>query len=298
MLKNKFFLLLFLSCYGYLSFCFIITSQKFAHSLFKAKNVKFTRSNRLSLGAKLIVGLNKYSHDASCCILDGDTGKVLFAQAKERLSRKKHDGGSTGDILRYGLNRIGASLSDIHTVVSNNHHFRVNPFEKRLNFTIPMKYYPKDYLDAYNLIPQARHLELSHHLAHAWSSISTAPFTSGVVLIMDGMGESYQAMIEDLYENNDKSDDYMHDLKLLKNEPGLCKFFPSSLFAGSTYREAETAYYFDVNKGEIRPIFKRWTKERAPAQSYNQGFEEMESLGKHIHLDFIDLPIFILWINF
>lgn len=119
----------------------------------------------------LIVGLNKYSHDASCCIMDSTNGKILFSQAKERISRMKHDGGAIGELLLYGLESIDASIDDIATVVSNNHHHRVLPFERRLPFYKGLKYTPNDYSDVLNLLPNAQHLELSHHLAHAWSAV-------------------------------------------------------------------------------------------------------------------------------
>ena len=119
----------------------------------------------------LIVGLNKYSHDASCCILDSTTGKILFSQAKERISRLKHDGGAIGELLQYGLESIDATVDDIQTVVSNNHHHRVLPFERRMQFSQALKYTPADYSDVMNLLPNAQHLELSHHLAHAWSVV-------------------------------------------------------------------------------------------------------------------------------
>ena len=119
----------------------------------------------------LIVGLNKYSHDASCCILDSTTGKILFSQAKERISRLKHDGGAIGELLQYGLESIDATVDDIQTVVSNNHHHRVLPFERRMQFSQALKYTPADYSDVMNLLPNAQHFELSHHLAHAWSVV-------------------------------------------------------------------------------------------------------------------------------
>ena len=119
----------------------------------------------------LIVGLNKYSHDASCCIIDSTNGKVLFSQAKERLSRIKHDGGAIGELLLYGLESIDATIDDVSTVVSNNHHHRVLPFERRLPFYRGLKYTPEDYSDVSNLLPNAQHFELSHHLAHAWSVV-------------------------------------------------------------------------------------------------------------------------------
>jgi len=58
-----------------------------------------------------------------------------------------------------------------------------------------MGHYPLSYEEDYNLFPQARiRQELSHHLAHVWSVITQAPFDEGVVVVMDGMGEQYQAM--------------------------------------------------------------------------------------------------------
>jgi len=46
----------------------------------------------------LIIGLNKYSHDASCCIVNASSGKILFSQSKERVTGKKHDGGAVHSI--------------------------------------------------------------------------------------------------------------------------------------------------------------------------------------------------------
>ena len=43
---------------------------------------------------KLVVGINKYSHDMSLCAADAANGEVLFAMSKERLTRRKHDAGN------------------------------------------------------------------------------------------------------------------------------------------------------------------------------------------------------------
>ncbi|RYG96131.1 hypothetical protein EON65_54875, partial [archaeon] len=172
------------------------------------------------LHASLIVGLNKYSHDASCCIVDADTGKILFAQAKERLSNRKHDGGGIGELVKDALRSVGGTYTDVELVVSNNHHFRVLPFEKRLPFAKAINAAPNSYLDKYNCFPDKEQLELSHHLAHAWSAVSTAPVTMGLVVVMDGMGESYKAMAEDMSGIESYSGDYMHDLKVLRKGDG------------------------------------------------------------------------------
>lgn len=100
----------------------------------------------------LVVGVNKYSHDTSVCIARRDTGETLLIWSKERLSRRKHDGGDTAELLEVSttpamprgiapccepdthsaqtaLESIGRDLEDVELVVSNNHHFRVLPYE-------------------------------------------------------------------------------------------------------------------------------------------------------------------------
>lgn len=91
---------------------------------------------------RLIVGVNKYSHDTSICIVDAVQQKILFSQAKERITGRKHDGGGISALIKYGLDYIQADMEDIHTVVSNNHHFRVRPFEVRLPFALAMNSVP------------------------------------------------------------------------------------------------------------------------------------------------------------
>ena len=235
-----------------------------------------------SVGSKkLILGLNKYSHDASLCVVDSTNGKILFAQAKERISRKKHDGGAIGSLVEYALDYVGATVDDVALVVSNNHHYRVKPFEKRSIFAGSLGYIPKNYLHESNLLPSAKHMEISHHLAHAYSVSSTCPFNKGLILCMDGMGESYRAMAEHLAFEGTEQDDYMHDLKLLKTmskeEKETFVGVPQSLIPGAGYREAESAYIFDGDR--ITPVFKRWCRERSPPELYNHGFENMDSLG-------------------
>ncbi|KAJ1429313.1 Carbamoyltransferase-domain-containing protein [Ochromonadaceae sp. CCMP2298] len=263
---------------------FVLVLLLSAHlsSGFRLRSPELQPRRPTTLWAELIVGVNKYSHDASCCIVDAHTGEILFTQAKERITGKKHDGGSVGSIVRYGLQSIGADIQDVHTVVSNNHHFRVHPFEARMLLNVALNYVPASYDDEYNLLPNALHLEISHHLAHAWSAVGTAPFDHGLVLVMDGMGESYQAMMEDSTGAEERSGDYMHDLKLLRSYQAQGAAFvgqPVSLLPGSSYREAESAYVFDRETAQLRPVFKRWSRERSPSELYNHGFENMESIG-------------------
>lgn len=227
----------------------------------------------------LIIGLNKYSHDSAVCVLRSRDGSCLFAGEKERLTRRKHDGGDTADLVSHALDSIGSSLEDVRLVVSNNHHHRVAPFERLVPWSVAMGVYPESYGAAENLIPDATHTELSHHLAHAWSAAALAPFESGLIIVMDGMGESHVAMskaeatasvgrgeqpesrhqqVPGKGQGNDV--EYYNDLRLMKelgadghmasnaearNET-IPRFqqVPAELLPGEAYREAESAYTF------------------------------------------------------
>lgn len=79
---------------------------------------------------KLVLGLNKYSHDTSLCAADIKTGKVLFATSKERLSRKKHDAGNVASLVESCLNCLNLDYDAIEKVVMNNHHHRILPLEE------------------------------------------------------------------------------------------------------------------------------------------------------------------------
>lgn len=111
-------------------------------------------------------------------------GTCLFAGEKERLTRRKHDGGDTSELVSHALDSIGARLEDVRLVVSNNHHFRVAPFEKKVPWAVAQGSCPESYASEGNLLPGAAHAELSHHLAHAWSAAALAPFDSGLIVVM------------------------------------------------------------------------------------------------------------------
>ncbi|CAM9249641.1 unnamed protein product [Discosporangium mesarthrocarpum] len=261
------------------------------------------------LGGGLILGLNRYSHDSSVCVVSLTDGSRLFAGEKERITRVKHDGGDTGELVNHALESIGASLDDVRLVVSNNHHHRVKPFERRLPWTVPLGIYPPSYISPSNLLPEAEHIELSHHLAHAWCAADLAPFPRGLVVVMDGMGEAYGAMARaeaDLVREVGKGKEtemagstgdpecsgYYNDLRLLREMGsrdgevggGVPEFqqVPAELHPHEAYREAESAYTFTRGpdgRPILTPVFKRWTMERSPSELYNHGFENMESLG-------------------
>lgn len=253
-------------------------------------NLRDSSSLAVPPNTKLVVGLNKYSHDTSICAADVDTGKVLFAQSKERITRRKHDSGNVASLVDTCLAALNLDLDSIDLVVQNNHHHRIAPLEQNIRhmewesgLNINGGAEEAGYDDPENLLPDAtsRH-ELSHHLAHAYSTATQAPFETGLVVVMDGMGETYRTMMH-AKETGDKH--YTSDFSF-KDQSFEC--IPSNLaeLAAQSHfdwREAESIYVFakktDTKTIDLRPVWKRFTQENSPPVLYNHGFENMDSVG-------------------
>lgn len=262
-----------------------------------------------SINRNLVLGLTQYSHDASVVVLDAATGDVLFALSKERLTRRKHDGGSVAATVRHALREV-AKLDDVPfdeaawynsvcLVVANNHHFRILPFENGLPFSTAAGYNPPVYSSPWNLIgAHSTKTELSHHLAHAYSAVRHAPFDSGLILIMDGMGDSRNDWLrsqESYYDGVSGSNaraegqgtkPYYTDFSIPKHPqfrefPIFDQNESCNAHSGTSFREAESAYIFEKNGNDIRlsRLFKRWTPEISPPELYNHGFQDMQSVG-------------------
>src|SRR5689334_4910463 len=117
------------------------------------------------------------SHNGSACLLKD--GEICVAIEKERITRRKHDGYNDTDAIAYCLRAAGITLRDVALVVQNSpnsdlrdcrtHHAGVRPFADH---------------------PELPIVTISHHLAHAYSTIGTCPFDEFSVLIIDGMGNS------------------------------------------------------------------------------------------------------------
>ena len=205
---------------------------------------------------KLVLGINKYSHDTTLCAADAKTGAVLFAVSKERLTRRKHDSGNVAILVETCLDCLDLDFDAIEKVVVNNHHHRVLPIEKNLAH---MEWEcglginggaEEGYDDEENLLASAERHELSHHLAHAYSAATQSPFDSGMVVVMDGMGETYRAMLRAEMTGETS---YTSDLSF-----GLDSFqcIPSDLKERSQYshfdfREAESVYVFKKKEREM-----------------------------------------------
>jgi len=118
------------------------------------------------------------SHDGSTCLLKN--GEICVAIEKERLTRKKHDGGNDGLTIDYCLRRAGITIDDVALVVQTS---TSGEFLDGNSFFLGPRPIPED-----GSLPVAN---ISHHLAHAYYAIGTCPFEETAVLVLDGAGSHF-----------------------------------------------------------------------------------------------------------
>lgn len=163
------------------------------------------------------------SHDGSACLLKN--GKICVAIEKERVTRVKHDGHNDTEAIMYCLSAEGISLNDLDLIVQNeNFHM----FEYGNEFYRGERLFHSD-LD----VPI---VTISHHLAHAYSTIGTCPFDDFNVLVIDGCGNSYDQCI-DLSNNC-----LVPDKNMITGE--LAHLF------------MEKDSYYGFSNGELTPLLK------------------------------------------
>lgn len=121
------------------------------------------------------------SHDGSACLLKD--GRIHLAIEKERITRKKHDGGNDRQAIEYLLAAEQIKLSDISLVVQN------------ANFGM-MKYQSGWFEGERPDWGDVPILTISHHLAHAYSAFATSPFDGAAVMVIDGCGNAFDDCID------------------------------------------------------------------------------------------------------
>jgi carbamoyltransferase len=172
------------------------------------------------------------SHDGSACLLKD--GKIAVAIEKERLTGIKHDGGNDNAAIQYCLRAEGITLRDVELVVQN------------ANFD--MFQGGNDWRNGERLVGGASNIvTISHHLAHAYSAIGTAPFEEMAVLTIDGCGNCFADCID------------LEGTRI----PEL----PPTRDLEQSYFEKDS-YYSCSADGEVTPIFKDFSPP-APSQRLN-----------------------------
>jgi carbamoyltransferase len=121
------------------------------------------------------------SHDGSSCLLKD--GRICVAIEKERITRKKHDGGNDASTVQYCLDAEGIRLSDLSLIVQN------------ANFG--MFEFGNDWFLGKRLVEdEIPVVTISHHLAHAYSAYGTSPFRDSAVLVIDGCGNGFDECMD------------------------------------------------------------------------------------------------------
>jgi carbamoyltransferase len=116
------------------------------------------------------------SHNGSAVLLKD--GEVCVAIEKERVTRRKHDGGNDTDAITYCLEAEGITLGEVLVVV------------QCANFEIPdWDRFGGKRLFAGNSGPQR--ISISHHLAHAYSAAGTCPYDEALIMVIDGCGSPF-----------------------------------------------------------------------------------------------------------
>ena len=148
-----------------------------------------------------VLGINAYDHDVSACLLRD--GVIAVAITKERITRKKHDTGFYQAVVDYCLAAEGISLDDIELVVRNCYVLPVEDLETRMvSQDVPEVMNDKERMQAAGnplyLSRSEKVVTISHHLAHAYSAFAACPFDTGVVMVVDGVG-NYRCDVDENY---------------------------------------------------------------------------------------------------
>lgn len=117
-------------------------------------------------------------HHASCAVVAD--GVLLAAIAQERITRRKHDGQlmlSNRLPVRECLDAAGVRLGDVDGIVSSFQSAAVGGIGLRAPLVEP----GFDLFDAWD----ARHLVISHHLAHAACAFGCSGFEDAAVVVCD-----------------------------------------------------------------------------------------------------------------
>jgi carbamoyltransferase len=149
-------------------------------------------------------------------------GRVVVAIEKERITRVKHDGGNDNAAVSYCLRAEGIKLKDLALVVQN------------ANFDMLERKHCAERTSPRIVDDAQRVVTISHHLAHAFSTVGTAPFHEMTALVIDGCGNCYADCMD-------------RDGAVIPEKPGHSDL-------EQLYFEKDS--YYEYRSGKLRTIYK------------------------------------------
>ncbi len=159
------------------------------------------------MSPRYVLGLNKYDHDVSAVLLRD--GVPIVAIPKERLTRRKNDGGIPDAAVGYCLRVAGIGIDDVDAIVQNSYALHIPEMEHDLLSRLHSLHLSSDEREVAltsRLFRNPDAVTISHHLAHAYAAFAASPFDDGAIMVVDGVGSHRRDVTETL-----PSDDHGHD---------------------------------------------------------------------------------------
>jgi len=162
-----------------------------------------------------ILGMSAFYHDSAAAVIED--GEIIAAAQEERFTRKKHDPSFPAHAIRFCLDHLGCTVSDLDAVVFYDKpllklerlletYYAFAPKGLR-SFIAAMPVWLKEKMFLKRLIHEElgkigdydnKRLKLlfpEHHLSHAASAFYPSPFQKAAILTIDGVGEWTTASI-------------------------------------------------------------------------------------------------------
>ena len=133
-----------------------------------------------------VVGINR-TQDGSIAVTRG--GATMYSLQKERISRRKHHWGRLGDLPRLYQGRMPWLDGPVDLVVegwsSDAELDRIDEYHAELRDTL-------------QLAPDARIVQISHHVTHLYSAFHPSPFDVAAGLVVDNQGSAVRHFTDTL----------------------------------------------------------------------------------------------------
>ena len=131
-----------------------------------------------------VVGINR-TQDGSIAVTRG--GATMYSLQKERISRRKHHWGRLGDLPKLYKDRMPFLDGPVDLVVegwSSDAEFdRLEEYHAELRETL-------------DLSPDARVVQVSHHVTHLYSAFHPSPFDVAAGLVVDNQGSAVRHLTD------------------------------------------------------------------------------------------------------
>jgi carbamoyltransferase len=135
---------------------------------------------------RTVVGINR-TQDGSIAVTRG--GATMYSLQKERISRRKHHWGRLGDLPKLYKDRLPWLDGPVDLVVegwsSDAELERVEEYHAELRETL-------------QLTPDARIVQVSHHVTHLYSAFHPSPFDVAAGIVVDNQGSRIEHFTDTL----------------------------------------------------------------------------------------------------